>query len=901
MLGAAGWGMTRTMPGEDPALRCCPHAEQIAELRGELADLRVQVELLTKALARTGVVTPAASRVPSAGEPMTKPGQEDWSAGPAPATHPASGLPFADRGSPEAAKIALYRTLFAGREDVYAYRWENAATGEKGWAPRRVPGSRKEDAEFLPLTDEVITAHLRDSPQAVGLYVMEPDSTCRLLACDFDGPAWRLDAVAYVQAARAAGVSVALEVSQSGEGAHVWIFFSEPVAAADARALGAALLREAMAIRGELGLESYDRFFPAQDFMPKKGFGNLIALPLQGRCRRRSGTTVFLSPETLEPHEDQFAFLSSIRPLSAADVLDKVEELQPPEVGPATRLYRAPAADEPPAPEVIKAELAGMLAIRRAGLPPSLLASLKHLASLHNAEFYDKQRMGFSVWKTPRFLRCYEETLEHIYLPRGVYEQARSVIEEAGSRLEVRDARPSPALIDLSFGATLRDGAQEKAVEVMARHELGVLVAPPGAGKTVMACALIARHSVPTLVLVDRAPLLRQWQERLRTCLGLPRERIGQIGGGKNRRTGLVDVAMLQTLSRHDDPAALLDGYGMVVVDECHHVAADTFESAIKNIAARRWLGLTATPKRTDRREEIMFMHCGPVRHRLTPDSDLAKMLHIHPTRFTIRDDVDGDVPGLLSSVILPALVADQERTRQVSADVAASVRQGRNCLVLTGRTGHVGALVADLRARGLQPLALYGSLKPKERLAVLDQLATAPAGGPPLLVVATDRYIGEGFDCPRLDTLFLAFPVSSESPVTQYVGRILRVHPGKPSAEVHDYADTKVPMLARMHGKRLTSYRRLGFTAASIARPPAAKSLTMEEDEAAASAQGPEPWSAPASPPHNGSHPAEAAKEPAAAHIRTWARSVGIEVPARGRLSSDIRAAYQHAHASRQ
>lgn len=412
-----------------------------------------------------------------------------------------------------------------------------------------------------------------------------------------------------------------------------------------------------------------------------------------------------------------------------------------------------------------------------------------------------------------------------------------------------------------------------------------------------MACALIARHATSALVLVDRAPLLRQWQERLRTCLGLPAERIGQIGGGKSRRTGVVDLAMLQTLARHDDPAALLDGYGLVVVDECHHVAADTFESAIKNIAARRWLGLTATPKRADHREQIMFMHCGPVRHRIAAGSDLAKILIIHPTGFTIRDDIDSDVPGLLSSVILPALVANEERARQVCSDVAQAANRGCNCLVLTGRTGHVSVLAAGLRSWGLAPLELHGSLKPRERLAVLDQLSVATDSGPPLLVVATDRYIGEGFDCPRLDTLFLAFPVSSESPMTQYVGRILRERPGKLGVEVHDYADTKVPMLARMHGKRLTTYRRLGFTAAPVAPPPATLDSLTALDALAApdDAKGvPAPIPAVAS---SAGPDRTIAASPTASQVRAWARSAGMEVPARGRLGFEIWSAYQRAH----
>jgi superfamily II DNA or RNA helicase len=209
---------------------------------------------------------------------------------------------------------------------------------------------------------------------------------------------------------------------------------------------------------------------------------------------------------------------------------------------------------------------------------------LKHLASLHNAEFHEKQRMGFSVWNMPRFLRCYLETLEHLHLPRGVVDEARSIVEEAGSRLEITDVRPAPPPLDLAFTGTPRDVAQQQAIDAVAGHDLGVLVAPPGAGKTVMACALIARHATPTLVLVDRAPLLNQWRERLHTFLGLPKDTIGQIGGGKNRRTGVVDLVMLQTLARQDDPAALLDGDGLVVVDECHHVAAETFETAIRDI-----------------------------------------------------------------------------------------------------------------------------------------------------------------------------------------------------------------------------------------------------------------------------------------------------------------------------
>ena len=853
-----------------PIVDCCDHAGEIADLRAAVATLQQQVKNLIRR-GPTVVDDPAQPSLDEDGRlPASRTAQR-------PAVRSESGLPYADHGSSEPAKIELFRSLFMGRDDVYAYRWENPATEEKGWAPKRRTSAGRHGDDFVPLDDQVVAEHLRDNPQTVGLYVMLADSTCRLLACDFDDATWQLDAAAYAQVAAAAGVPAAVEVSRSGEGAHVWTFFSEPVPAADARALGAALLREALAVRGELGLESYDRLFPVQDFMPKRGFGNLIALPLQGRCRKQQHTTVFVDPQTWQPLPDQFAFLSTVRRMTRREVLDAVEQLEPATVGPAVRLRRSPLAGEPAPPKVVKAELAGMLAIRRAGLPPGLLASLKHLASLHNPQFYEKQRMGFSVWNTPRFLRCYTETLEHLYLPRGVLEEAQALVGEAGSHLEITDVRPQPGQLGVSFTGTPRDAAQKHAIDVMRRHDLGVLVAPPGAGKTVIGCALIAHHGTPTLVLVDRAPLLRQWQQRLHAFLGLTMDQIGQIGAGKARRTGVVDLAMLQTLARHEDPASMLDGYGLVVVDECHHVAADTFETAIRTIPARRWLGLTATPRRADHREQIMLMQCGPIRHRVTTGADLVKSLRIHPTESTLRDDIDTEVPGLLSSIVLPALVADEDRNTQICRDVAASIAEGRNCLVLTGRTSHVGVLVQALRSLGLNPVTLHGRLTPAERVAALDALAN-PDGGVPLLVVATDRYIGEGFDCPDLDTVFLTFPISSETPLTQYVGRILREHPGKTDAIVHDYADTRIPMLARMHGKRLTTYRRLGFTTGpaplrlQLTTPPPTPILTNE----------------PAS---------NVGVSPTAAQVRAWARGAGLDVSARGRPRPEVWTAYRQAH----
>ncbi|WP_319462004.1 TOTE conflict system archaeo-eukaryotic primase domain-containing protein [Micromonospora sp. RTP1Z1] len=724
-----------------------------------------------------------------------------------------------------AERVALFRSLFVGRDDVYAQRWEK--DGRKGWYPQleRLPGQTWQEAKdarrYRPLTDAVLHDHLAGKISA-GLYPMLADDTCRLLACDFDGAQWQLDAQAYVQAAGAVGVPTAVEVSRSGQGAHVWTFFSEPVPAVEARALGFGLLREAMAVRGELGLDSYDRFFPSQDHLPAKGegLGNLIALPLQKQCRD-AGTTVFVDPETFTPYPDQWAYLAGVAKLGLAGTQRLVVDLRPVAVGPEASLFRSALRPDAAPPVVVHAEWAGMLAVRRAGLPLALLASLKHAASLANPEFYKNENLRLSNWNTPRYIRCYTEDLEFLYLPRAMVDKAAELVAQAGSRLEIDDRRADPPGIEVAFTATLRD-RQPDAVAELTRYEHGVLEAPPGFGKTVMGCALIAHHKTPTLVLVDRAPLMDQWRERLTTVLDIDSKRIGQIGGGKTKPTGVIDLAMMQTVARMDDAAERLSGYGLVIVDEAHHAGAPTVEKALRRIPARRWIGLTATAYRRDGLGPIIFMHCGPKRHSIpmVDKSDpeaLHRSLHVHQTAFALPADADTAKPGAITSVVFGGLVADDTRNDHVCHDVHTALDRGRNCLVLTRQTAHVEALAQRLRDLGHEPHLLYATRKTKDLKQVLAFLADPPADGPPLLVIATDKYVGEGYDCPKLDTLFLAHPVSFRGSMVQYVGRILRTHPGKTSVEVHDYVDERVGVLAAMWRKRSRSYTQLGFALTGI------------------------------------------------------------------------------------
>lgn len=716
--------------------------------------------------------------------------------------------------SSAAAKIVLFRTLFCGREDVYATRWDNPRTGKSGWSPAVVGGpanARRPDRAYLPLTDEVIESHLSGRIH-VGIYPLLRDDSCRLLACDFDGSTWPLDARAYQDAARALGFDAALERSRSGNGAHVWILFAGSVGASSARRIGVHLLREAMTVRAELDLASYDRLFPAQDFMPKGSFGNLIALPLQGASRKQ-GTTIFLD-DSLTPHEDQFAFLSRLRRVSAKPVNSLAQQLREVATGPVEPTYRRPfRGDAPRPPAKILAVASAMLAIDRIGLPPALVSALKHLASVHNPEYYEKERLRLSTWNTPRLIRCYEETIDQLALPRGLREAAASLAAEAGSRLEVRETAWAPRTIDVQLNAVL-DADQQAAFDELRRHDLGVLVAPPGSGKTVVGCALVAHRATSTLVLVDRQPLAEQWRERLQEHLGLRRRQIGTLGGGAGRLRGIVDVAMVQSLARREDIRELTSGYGLVIVDECHHVPAVTFERVVRQIDAPAWLGLTATPYRRDGLEGLITMYCGPVRHKMIGDSGvtagMARTLIVHPTDHRgLPYDTSEPAPSI--QAVFRGLVEDDARTRQICEDVAAAARSGRNCLVLSQWKEHVGLIRDRLEELGIGPDVAVGGIGRKERRATVDRLAAAQPGDG-VVLVATGSLLGEGFDCPPLDTLFTTFPIAFRGRIVQYVGRVLRPVEGKTRVEVHDYVDQRVPVLARMHSKRLAAYASLGF-----------------------------------------------------------------------------------------
>lgn len=773
---------------------------ELAELRAELARLRAENARLSRLLDLQGQDTSPVS------EQLAVPVSPG----------------MVTMASPVSDKLALYGDLFRARRDVYAVRWENRRAGTSGWMPAVAGGWRKamdrRSARYLPLTPEVIAAHLVGDV-FMGLYPLLNDSSCWFLVADFDGGTAMLDAIAYAKAARGEGVPAAVELSKSGRGAHVWVFFAAPVTASVARAMGTVLLREAMVLRGTMDLKSYDRLFPNQDVMPEGGFGNLIAAPLQRRYRD-DGLTVFLDLASLEPHTDQWAYLSTLDRCSPTDAERVARTTKHSAVGPdISRLWKSGATRvQPRLPPIVRAELGAALAIEITQLTPAALATFKHAASMANPKFYELQRLRKSTWDTPRFVRAYDLTVDdHLVLPRALRHTVSDMIEEAGSTLSITDSRHPGSEIDVAFTGEL-DPAQARAVSAILAHDDGVLVAPPGSGKTVMACAAIAERATSTLILVDRKALAEQWRTRIDEFLGF---RAGQHGAGRKKLTGTIDIAMLASLARHADVEGLTASYGQVIVDECHHLAAAAYDHSVKKIGAQFWLGLTATPVRRDGLGNLVTWQLGPVRHTLDQSAEstlidlteprivATRLLYVHETQFEWHDP-DGMSPSPVAAAH-SALVVDEGRSEQIVADVVDALGRGRNCLVLTRRVAHLDDLAARLRAHRAHPMILQGGMSAADRRAVVARLDDARAGDG-LLVIGTTPYIGEGFDAPALDTLFLAAPISFEGLLVQCAGRVVRAAPGKATAEVHDYHDAAVPILASSLQRRTPGYRTLGF-----------------------------------------------------------------------------------------
>lgn len=754
--------------------------------------------------------------------------------------------------SADSEKVALFRSLFAGREDVFAKRWESARSGRTGYAPACgndwKPGICKKpkikcgvcpNQAFISVTDQAIEQHLRGH-HTIGIYPLMPDDTCHFLAMDFDKETWQDDAGAVLDASRMKGIPAVLERSRSGRGGHVWLFFSEPVPAALARKLGGYLLTEAMELNPSMGFESYDRLFPSQDTLPSGGFGNMIAPPLQ-HDPRKSGNSMFLD-RNFSPHEDQWRFLSSIDRLSLAEVAQIVKDAD--HRGRVTGLHLSvddeddtpwtalPSRNQPlpeiqgAFPERIRVVSGDLLYIPRIGLPPGLVNRIMCLAAFQNPSFYRAQAMRRSVSGIPRIISCAELLPHHIALPRGCLDAIGQLFDEIGINLDLQDERNSGHPIETDFLGELATG-QEAAASALLAHETGVLSATTGFGKTVVAASVIASRKTNTLVLVHRRQLMDQWIARLGSFLSLQPSSIGQIGSGKRRPSGIIDVGMIQSLIRKGVVDDIVADYGHIIVDECHHISAFSFEAVVRRAKAKYVHGLSATVTRKDGHHPIIFMQCGPVRFRADAKTQASRHPFTHRavmrrTSFRIQAESDNDAPQI--QWIYSELAKDRERNDLIFNDVISALELGRSPIVLSERKDHARQLAEKLSRFAHNVLLLTGGMGARKGREIIERIAEIPREEERVLV-ATGRYIGEGFDDARLDTLFLTMPISWKGTLAQYVGRLHRLHPEKHEVLVYDYVDDDIPLLKRMSEKRLLGYKSLGYSVKHIDNTDHAKS----------------------------------------------------------------------------
>lgn len=751
-------------------------------------------------------------------------------------------------------KIKLFMSLFRGRDDVYAKRWENPKKGTAGYSPvcanewksgicqkAKTKCVNCTYKSYLSLNEKVVDDHLRGRNSFVaGIYSMCPDETCYFLAIDFDNGEWQKDVTTLREVCIEFKIPIAVERSRSGKGAHMWFFFESSLPASLARKFGSSLLSHAMNKRHEITFKSYDRFFPNQDTMPKGGFGNLIALPLQ-KAARNNNNSVFID-ENFQPYDDQWAFLSSIQKLSEDNIellvtklcygnelgvlrKDEEETQKPWE----TSRVKLAKEDFPNEIEIVKTN---MLFVPKAEFSQRALNYLKRLAAFKNPEFYKAQAMRIPIKKMQRIISCSDETAEYLCLPRGCENELKDIFKEQDCIIHFIDKTNWGRRIDVEFNGSLRD-EQPQAIEKLLKFDNGILSGTTAFGKTVVAIKLIAERKVNALILVDKVSLVAQWRKRLTDFLvineSLPeadevkkrgrkkaRSIIGQLGAGKDSLSGIIDIAVMQSLNRMGEVKECVKNYGMVIVDECHHVSAFSFEEVLKSVNAKYVYGLTATPTRKDGHHPIIFMQCGPIRFRDDAKKQAEKrpFEHYIIPRFTsLRVPIDKEEKDVTIQELYAEIVENEMRNQLIIDDVVRSHECGRNCVVLTERTAHVEFLTKGLSKKIPDVISATGGMGTKETRETMARIANTPLDRP-LTLVATGKYIGEGFDEPRLDTLFLAMPISWKGTLQQYAGRLHRLFDGKNEVQIYDYVDIHVRMLEKMYSKRLTGYASIGYKA---------------------------------------------------------------------------------------
>lgn len=779
---------------------------------------------------------------------------------------PAENSNLVTRTSTSQEKINLFKSLFAGRSDVFALRWHNQKTNKSGYSPvcanKWQSGKcdlKKYSCASCPykspvsLSDSYIFAHLLGKDEfardVIGLYPLFSDSSCRFLAFDFDShknaganlenQKWKSDILAVYKTCSDFSVPCSIEISRSGNGAHLWIFFNENIKAKTARDFGNLILMSAMKNHHSLSFESFDRMFPNQDEIPKGGYGNLIALPLQGKAVKENHS-VFVD-ENFVPFSDQWKYLSCVQKISLAEIKNissKIDEsvsffvpdendekttnqrklskssrvivgagIEPVEINPTIHFSKDDFKSK------IQITLSNFVEIKKDGISERALGVLRRTAVFLNPEYFKNLHLHLPLYNIPRYIDCSDEDENSLLLPRGNLNQILQMLDEQKIEYQIEDKRENGTKIDVDFTSELFD-EQKIALESMLKSDLGILCAGTGFGKTVTATALISKRKTNTLILVQTHSLLEQWKRAIKQFLTFA---AGTISSGKDKSTGIIDIAVVRSLiePKTDLVKTRLHKYGMIIVDECHHVSAFSFENLLKSFYAKYVYGLTATPIRRDGHQKIIFYQCGPILYSTTQKqmNDLQNFSRFFIPRFTsfhIAPDKNQNAAVSINR-LYEELVKDEARNNLIISDIKTCIEKGKTPLVLSDRIEHLENLAQKLSGCAKNIILLTGKGTQKQKQTQLEKLNSVQKDET-LIVLATGKYAGEGFDFPRFDTLVLSMPFSWKGILSQYCGRLHRNFDGKSEVQIYDYVDFRISAFDRMYQKRLKGYKQLGY-----------------------------------------------------------------------------------------